>query len=34
MTSENNRWLIKKDHYLNADDYNVCMQPEAAAQTA
>lgn len=27
MTSENNRWFIKKDHYLNADDYNVCMQP-------
>ena len=28
MTSEKNRWFIKKDHYLNADDYNVCMQQE------
>ena len=27
MTSEKNRWFIKKEHYLNADDYNVCMQP-------
>lgn len=27
MASEKNRWFIKKEHYLNADDYNVCMQP-------
>lgn len=27
MTSEKNRWFIKKEHYINADDYNVCMQP-------
>ena len=28
MTSEKNRWFIKKEHYLNADDFNVCMRPE------
>lgn len=27
MASEKNRWYIKKEHYLNVDDYNVCMQP-------
>lgn len=27
MTSEKNRWFIKKEHHINADDYNVCMQP-------
>lgn len=21
------RWYIQKEHHLNADDYNVCMQP-------
>lgn len=27
MASEKNRWYIKKEHYLNVDDYNVCMHP-------
>lgn len=21
-----NRWFVEKKHYLNADDYNICMQ--------
>lgn len=21
-----NRWFVKKNHYLNADEYDVCMQ--------
>lgn len=27
MEGNKNRWFIKKDHYLNVDDYNVCMEP-------
>ena len=27
MEGNKNRWFIKKDHYLNADTYNVCMKP-------
>lgn len=26
MESKGNRWFVKKDHYLNMDEYNVCMQ--------
>lgn len=28
MESNGKRWFIKKDHYMNADEYNVCMQTE------
>lgn len=28
MENNGNRWFVKREHYLNADDYNVCMQPE------
>lgn len=26
MESKGNRWFVKKDSYINADEYNVCMQ--------
>ena len=27
MEGNKNRWFIKRDHYLNMDTYNVCMEP-------
>ena len=27
MEGKAGRWFIKKDHYLNMDEYNVCMEP-------
>ena len=27
MEGNGNRWFIKKDHYMNVDEYNVCMEP-------
>ena len=27
MEGNGNRWFIKKDHYLNMDTFNVCMEP-------
>lgn len=28
MEKGKNRWYVEKKHYINADDYNVCMKPE------
>lgn len=28
MDKGRNRWYVKREHFLNADDYDVCMQPE------
>lgn len=28
MDKGKNRWFVKREHYLNADEFNVCMKPE------